>query len=1168
MDYEDFLIKFEMERDGAYPVHVSSPAGDGSGWFRMPLPEESLSHILNALGNEVWRNSPLGSTAGDSTRDIEDADAHTLAPKEIGERLFQALFAGRVDQLFHRSQGILEEQDRGLRIKLHFDPDRPELARVSGLPWEFLHDGQQFLNLSRTSPVVRYLSVPQRVRPLWLSLPLRILVATSNPVSTPALRLEQEGRHIKDAWDGLEEIEVSFLHSVTKSALRAELLESHQRGRPFHVLHFMGHGGFEDGIGGLLFEDRRRNADHVSGEVLNDILRSVNDLRLVFLNACDTARKGPDPFAAVATSLVMAGIPSVLAMQFPITDRAALSFSRKFYSRLAAGDPVDVATVEGRMAIHLASGSAEWGTPVLFMRTPNGELFLIKKTKSAVPKTHELPEVPVAIDSVPSGAQISLASNGSFEDQGQETPATLRLPSGREYVVRLEKAYYEPQQKALSVPRDAETLSHSFVLSREKATLRIETKEHGRAFSPVKIFWQDMVVETPEEELGETGRDGCLECEVSTGPGQLRAEVVLRSGSRWYEPRVKALDIRPGRNTARIEFAEEGLGTPVSKLNVSSYPQGANIYLNEVLRTGNRTPSSLPVTPGDYKIKVKKKGCLTVPGVRRVWVESTAPANARFFLISSKWLLLLFLPILLLLAQHIQTQMTSGMVEIEAGKFEKGGEDTPLVNLMRKYSGMLDFEMILQVPPATGTIAQAFYLDRLEVTNQEYSEFLRAVQSWSRSTHRSRHGDEPRDKVSHVPEFWEDASYNQPDQPVVGVDWYDAEAFCRWREKRLPTADEWERAARGTDGRLYPWGDTFDSTRANTGEGPEPGPVPGGRYESGKSPTGAYDMVGNVSEWTTESLQIGNNEARTVAGGDWNERGELYGLTFLRRGASIGYRGPDQGIRCAQTASHGETAPDGMIVVPAGEFTKGGEDSLTLNLARRLSLASSSVQQLLGDWPETPHLESFLLDAYEVTNRQYGEFLKSLSESRQQSPLHGDDPQERVPAAWKDTDFNQPDQPVVGVDWHDATAYCRWLGKRLPTADEWERAARGVEGRFYPWGDTFERGRCNTAESSRNASTEAVGSNVDCKSPEGVYDMVGNADEWTSTKGQMQSGAEARIVRGGSWAENGEVRGLGFLKLLGEPEYQGKELGFRCAATPRRSWLENLLAWLSPRTAN
>jgi len=142
-------------------------------------------------------------------------------------------------------------------------------------------------------------------------------------------------------------------------------------------------------------------------------------MRLVFLNACDTAKatkqKGQDPFAGVATAMIMAGIPAVVAMQFPITDKAAVSFAGTFYPRIVSGYPVDAAVAEGRKAIKLADPSTmEWATPVLFMRSPDGVLFDIKKPIPAKP----LPN-PVSIPA-------SNKTDGAAHNQKSQTPVTQK----------------------------------------------------------------------------------------------------------------------------------------------------------------------------------------------------------------------------------------------------------------------------------------------------------------------------------------------------------------------------------------------------------------------------------------------------------------------------------------------------------------------------------------------------------------------------------------------------------------------------------------------------------------------------------------------------------------------------------------------------------------------
>jgi tetratricopeptide (TPR) repeat protein len=144
----------------------------------------------------------------------------------------------------------------------------------------------------------------------------------------------------------------------------------------------MGHGEFskQTGQGCLVLENQQRGPRLITGESLSHLLKGLPELRLVVLNACETAvttmKTGHEPFGGVAQALVRGGLPAVVAMSHPISDRAAISFSANLYRRLAAGDPLDAAVVEGRLAVYAESlDSPEWGIPAVFLRVPNATLF-------------------------------------------------------------------------------------------------------------------------------------------------------------------------------------------------------------------------------------------------------------------------------------------------------------------------------------------------------------------------------------------------------------------------------------------------------------------------------------------------------------------------------------------------------------------------------------------------------------------------------------------------------------------------------------------------------------------------------------------------------------------------------------------------------------------------
>lgn len=347
---------------------------DFSAWSKR---EESL---IRTMESSLRGSGPHGTrrTARNFSGDLDD-DLADMSPQEVGDRLFRALFSGPVLETFLLGLGRVETQpDTGLRIRLLLDPSLPNLPEIGALPWELLYraDTRDFLARNPLTPLVRYLEVPRLTAPAPLASALRILVVRSSPHDQNLLDLDSERDRLIAALGGQKRITIDFLDQPTLLSLRRKLISE-----PFHILHFMGHGDFdaETGEGVLIFEDAAGGSALVNGRVLAEALKDSRWLRLIFLNACDTAqlprRRGQDPFSGVASALIMGGLPAVVAMQFPISDEAALAFSEQFYTALAAGFPVDAAAAEARLAIHLSfPGSWEWATPALFMSVPDGQI--------------------------------------------------------------------------------------------------------------------------------------------------------------------------------------------------------------------------------------------------------------------------------------------------------------------------------------------------------------------------------------------------------------------------------------------------------------------------------------------------------------------------------------------------------------------------------------------------------------------------------------------------------------------------------------------------------------------------------------------------------------------------------------------------------------------------
>ncbi len=359
-------VDLEIERIGErYQAELDSPCGQAHAVFALPFSALEVENIILRLG-QVRRG----------VRRIDTPEVETA--KSFGSRLFGAVFSQSVRDCLIKSLDQASSQGQGLRIRLRLNK-APDLA---GLPWEYLYfpDLNRFFALSTKTPIVRYLELPERIRPLRLDLPLRVLAVVSSPSDVPPLDVEREWQNIQTALAGpiaAGAVQLERLAQPTLGALGRAL-----RRTPFHCLHFVGHGAFDpqrqDGL--LIFESEGGDAQRVSGQDLGMLLHDFDSLRLVVLNACEGGRAASDdPFGGVAQSLVQQGCPAVVAMQFPISDDSAIRLSQAFYGALGGGTPVDTALGIARQELFAASPSLDWGTPVLYLRAPDGRVFDISE---------------------------------------------------------------------------------------------------------------------------------------------------------------------------------------------------------------------------------------------------------------------------------------------------------------------------------------------------------------------------------------------------------------------------------------------------------------------------------------------------------------------------------------------------------------------------------------------------------------------------------------------------------------------------------------------------------------------------------------------------------------------------------------------------------------------
>ncbi len=247
-------------------------------------------------------------------------------------------------------------------------------------------------------------------------------------------------------------------------------------------------------------------------------------------------------------------------------------------------------------------------------------------------------------------------------------------------------------------------------------------------------------------------------------------------------------------------------------------------------------------------------------------------------------------------------------------------------------------------------------------------------------------------------------------------------------------------------------------------------------------------------------------------------------------------QGPGMGMPIYYDKSRIGAEPNEMVRIPAGKFVRGTD------------------YRLPDEGPRHEvTLPSYYIDKYEVTNLQYKKFIEA---TKRRSPDHF------VNRTFPE---GKADHPVTFVSWFDAKEYCEWTGKRLPDDKEWEKAARGVDSRAFPWGSEFGIDKANTpvrwAALRLKGDTSPVGAFAGGKSPYGLYDMTGNVWEWTSSWYQPYPGNKRitenygekyKVLKGGSWWDCSFYKcGISapvFNRSFFHPRTKNESFGFRCAS--------------------
>jgi hypothetical protein len=362
----DRSVSLELDvsgENGVYRVEARSAASGecvGEAVFDPEdhLVEQSLQRLRLAL---------LSSAA--TVRRVPTRDEKAV--QHIGGLLFSRLFTGDVRMLLDTTRQVAAQQSRPVRLVLRIRP--PELA---SMPWEFLYDARRDDYLSLSMPLVRYTEVLEPVRPLMVTPPLRILGMSSRPAGLDQLDVAAERAHLQHALTHLGragQVELTWAGGETWRDLVRALNQDQ-----WHILHLVGHGGYDETAGeGVFYLSGEEGGSYpLRASRLAQVLNLYPSLRLVLLNSCESAvGNSSDLFSSAAATLIRRGVPAVLAMQYEISDRAAIEFTRSFYEAVASGRPIDSAVRDARLAVSLARpDSLEWGTPVLFLRQSDGRI--------------------------------------------------------------------------------------------------------------------------------------------------------------------------------------------------------------------------------------------------------------------------------------------------------------------------------------------------------------------------------------------------------------------------------------------------------------------------------------------------------------------------------------------------------------------------------------------------------------------------------------------------------------------------------------------------------------------------------------------------------------------------------------------------------------------------
>jgi tetratricopeptide (TPR) repeat protein len=344
-------------------IVVRSPAGEATGSLRLDV------------AGLLARRRELQATVLASAVTARSLTTMELSLREVGQALFAALFTGPVYGRYTASVAAAAERGEPLRVVL-----RLHTSELAALPWETLYDPEAGAYLCQREALVRHVQVAAPAVPLRVDPPLRILGLIAAPRDLPRLDVDGERQRLADALAepiASGQVELVWSTGGTWTDLQSMLLDG-----PWHVVHFIGHGGYDtpQGEGVLALVGSGGNADLVGAERFTRLLHTARPMpQLIVLNSCSTGEAAADDlFSSSGAALVHSGVSAVVAMQFAVSDPAAIAFARGLYAAIAHNRNLGEAVRIGRIAIEgTGPHTLEWVTPVLYLRGEDTALFTV-----------------------------------------------------------------------------------------------------------------------------------------------------------------------------------------------------------------------------------------------------------------------------------------------------------------------------------------------------------------------------------------------------------------------------------------------------------------------------------------------------------------------------------------------------------------------------------------------------------------------------------------------------------------------------------------------------------------------------------------------------------------------------------------------------------------------